>query len=234
MADDFWSNYGSPAKLPPTGGSVPVPQPSKLDTLNSAINLAKNAYNFVRGIFDGGANNMQACPGQWDTTQVAYALANASSGELASLQRAYGLANPNEQWRDDPFYIAWSAAGGSDCAAKSVNGQNWKGSFDLFMQTKLMDLGATPYAPGTTPPTTTSGSLGRTASLGDEIDKIWEALKQTGANVFRSTVSGAVAGAQTSTQGAATGSSVGNLGNLVPLLAIGAIGVAGYLLLRKK
>lgn len=232
MADDFWSNYGSPATLPPSGGSVPVPQPSKLDTLNSAINLAKNAYNFVRGIFDGSPNVQSACPGQWDTTQVAYALASASSGELASLQKAYALANPNEPWRDDPFYIAWSAAGGSDCAATSANGKNWQGSFNLFMDTKLADLGMTPYAPGTTPPTTTSGSLGHTASLGDEIDKIWEALKETGANVFRSTVSGAVEGARTSSAGAATGSGIG--GNLVPILAIAGIGVAAFLLLRKR
>lgn len=232
MADDFWSNYGSTATLPPSGGSVPVQQPSTFDTLNSAVNFAKNAYNFVRGIFDGSPNVQSACPGQWDTTQVAYALANASAGEMASLQKAYALANPNEPWRDDPFYIAWTAAGGSDCASTSANGRNWAGTFQLFMETKQRDLGITPYAPGTTPPSTTSGSLGQTASLGDEIDKIWEALKDTGANVFRSTVSGAVAGAQTSTQGAATGSRIG--GSIVPLLAIGAIGVAAYLLLRRK
>ena len=233
---DAWSNYGVPSlgSSVPTGtggGSLAFSWPT-LDQVGSAINLVSTGYNTYQKLNGGSGMATQVCPGQWSSDQVAYALANASAAELASLQKAYAAANPTVPWRNDPQYLAWTAAGGSDCSIGSEAGRVWAGSFDLFMDAKLIQLGVTPYAPGTTPPPDEIPSnLGATASAGEEFAKIWEAIKKTGSNILGSTISGAAAGAQSSTQGAAAGSALGNVTTLVPLLLLG---VVAFALLRRR
>lgn len=233
---DAWSNYGPPTlgsyyTLP--GGGVPQQNGGGvLSTINGVINLVNTGWNTYQNIRGSDGVTSQQCPGQWATDQVAYALSNASAAEVASLQKAYAAANPTVPWRNDPQYLAWTAAGGSDCSVGSESGRVWKGSFDLFMDATLKRLGATPYAPGTTPPPDTiPDNLGATASAGDEFAKIWDAIKKTGENIFRSTVSGAAAGAQTSAQGAAAGSAFGSVTTWVPLLLLG---VVAFALVRRR
>lgn len=225
MADPvpYTTQPGAPAPMQPNQGT--------LGTVGAVVNLAQKVYDFFSNIGGGGVS-YTSCPGQWPADQVAFALANASAAELQSLRDSH--AKTGNAFPSDPADLAFSAVGGTDCKITSEAGRQWAGSFNLFMDAKLKQLGATPYAPGTTPPTSTTDNLAPNANLGDEIDKTWEAIKKTFGNILTSTATGAATGARTASQGAATGSGLGSFGTLLPWLAIGAVGTIIFLAVRRK
>ena len=213
----------------------------------TAVTIGKEVVSFGKELFGGGgddtpviAEGLNPCPNQPSDESLAVAWGLAPASTKQALIQIYtngnGGVGPPPPIGNGPnpyagasgwFAFAKAIMGGSDCVNKS-------GPSGPSM---LLEMVAR-YGGGNQSPIYTAAVMPQAQpkpSAGDYLREIGDNLKTAADNILRSTLGGAVAGAQSSTQGAATGSAIPMTvaSSVMPLALLGG-GILLVMLMRRK
>lgn len=212
---------------------------SGLSTINQIYQQGSQLYNSLQGAAPSSTGVKLTV---LNTSELAFSGVCGNEPSMSDWSKAWGQASPTEQgniaaqWRRQfparPFlplsqgFVTQAFSGGSNCKVDTGDDTTLYNMVSILLQRSKGVISA-----GTVAPPAPSSDV---ANLGDELNKIWDAIKGTANNIATATVAGAVTGARTSTAAANTGSGFAVGGTLLGPALLVAGGVAFVMLMRKR